>query len=383
MKKLGLYIHIPFCERKCSYCGFLSFPLMGENIKEYVNNLCLEIKNEGKRYKEKYIVDTVFIGGGTPSLLTTDMIKQIMNTLKESFNIDENAEISIESNPNSLSFEKLKCYKEYGINRLSMGVQSFDDKILKKLGRVHDKSTAINAFKLARKSGFDNINIDIMFAVEDQNEKIWAETLGEVLLLEPEHISFYSLQIEEGTEYYDRYKNENLNVPSDEVMNRMYEYAVNTIKNAKYDHYEISNCSKIGYNCRHNLKYWNMDDYLALGLGASGYIDGCRYKNPDDLKIYEAMVKENWEIYRKPEFEKESLEDSMSIYCFTSLRTNKGIDFKYFKERYGKDFMEVYKNKRVFIYREIENGNFIMTKDHLKLSEKGILVSNDLMCEFV
>ena len=264
-----------------------------------------------------------------------------------------------------------------------MGVQSFDDKILKKLGRVHDKSTAINAFKLARKSGFDNINIDIMFAVEDQNEKIWAETLGEVLLLEPEHISFYSLQIEEGTEYYDRYKNENLNVPSDEVMNRMYEYAVNTIKNAKYDHYEISNCSKIGYNCRHNLKYWNMNDYLALGLGASGYIDGCRYKNPDDLKIYEAMVKENWEIYRKPEFEKESLEDSMSIYCFTSLRTNKGIDFKYFKERYGKDFMEVYKNKRVFIYREIENGNFIMTKDHLKLSEKGILVSNDLMCEFV
>lgn len=334
-------------------------------------------------YGNRYIVDTVFIGGGTPSLLKPNHIKRIMNELKSGFEIDKNAEISIESNPNSLDLHKLDTYLKSGINRLSMGIQSFDNDVLKKIGRIHDVKTAIDAYKMARNAGFDNINIDLMFALPDQNKEIWQETLKIAFSLEPEHISFYSLQIEENTEFYNRYKNDNLNVPSDKIADEMYQMALNMIKANNYNHYEISNCSKNGYSCRHNVKYWQLDDYLAFGLGASGYIDGLRYKNSDDIKTWELEVKNKTPIDKKEESFIESIEDAMAVFCFTALRTEKGIDFAKFHKRFGQSFFSVYKDKKDFIDKEVLKGNMILTEYNLKLTENGILISNDLMCEFV
>lgn len=221
-KSLGLYIHIPFCERKCSYCSFLSFPLEKNEMKKYIDVLCEEIRDNGKVLSSEFYVDTVFIGGGTPSLLEPTEIKRLMETVYESFEITMDAEITIESNPNSLDDIKLYTYLKNGINRLSMGVQSFDDDILNMLGRVHDKQRAINTFEMARKAGFKNINIDLMFAVPGQGQEQWLDTLREAINLSPEHISFYSLQIEEGTKFYKAYKNETLPFVSDEIMNEMY-----------------------------------------------------------------------------------------------------------------------------------------------------------------
>lgn len=380
---LGIYIHIPFCERKCSYCGFLSFPLRNDLLEKYIDYLCKEIEYMAEIYGNRYIVDTVFIGGGTPSLLKPNHIKRIMNELKSGFEIDKNAEISIESNPNSLDLHKLDTYLKSGINRLSMGIQSFDNDVLKKIGRIHDVKTAIDAYKMARNAGFDNINIDLMFALPDQNKEIWQETLKIAFSLEPEHISFYSLQIEENTEFYNRYKNDNLNVPSDKIADEMYQMALNMIKANNYNHYEISNCSKNGYNCRHNIKYWQLDDYLAFGIGASGYIDGYRYKNPDDMKAWELEVKNKTSIDKKEESVIEPMEDAIAVFCFTALRTKNGIDFAKFQKRFGKSFFDIYNDKREFIEKEVLNGHMILTENNLKLTENGILISNDLMCEFV
>lgn len=385
-KKLGIYIHIPFCERKCSYCGFLSFPLSdGEknSLDDYVDCLCKEITYMAKHYSKQYIVDTIFIGGGTPSLLKPSQIVKIMTTLKDGFNISKDVEITIESNPNSLDMEKLTTYLESGINRLSMGVQSFDDEILKKIGRIHNEKIAINAFEMAKNAGFKNINIDLMFALPGQSEAIWKQTLEKAFQLKPEHLSFYSLQIEEGTRFYKSYKDEKLDVPSDEVSDNMYKTALKLIKNNKYDHYEISNCSKIGYNCKHNIKYWQMDDYLAFGLGASGYISGYRYTNPKDFNSWKQQVLNEISIEDREYADFESLEAGMSVFCFTALRTAKGIDFANFAKRFGVAFFDVYKDKIDFINEEVSKGNMILSENNLSLTADGILISNDLMCEFV
>lgn len=381
-KSLGLYIHIPFCERKCSYCSFLSFPLEKNEMKKYIDVLCEEIRDNGKVLSSEFYVDTVFIGGGTPSLLEPTEIKRLMETVYESFEITMDAEITIESNPNSLDDIKLYTYLKNGINRLSMGVQSFDDDILNMLGRVHDKQRAINTFEMARKAGFKNINIDLMFAVPGQGQEQWLDTLREAINLSPEHISFYSLQIEEGTKFYKAYKNETLPFVSDEIMNEMYIKATDMLEK-EYIHYEISNCAKEGYQCRHNMKYWTMNDYLGLGLGASGYVNGFRFKNPDDMNIWMQMVTEKNAGFDDVEISEETVEEAMSVFCFTALRTKDGIDLNLFKKKFGQSFWNVYEDKKIFINTEEEKGNIVVDDNSIALTKKGFLVSNKIMCEFV
>lgn len=381
-KSLGLYIHIPFCERKCSYCSFLSFPLEKNEMTKYIDVLCEEIRDNGKVLSSEFYVDTVFIGGGTPSLMNHQEIARLMETVYESFEITMDAEITIESNPNSLDDIKLYTYLKNGINRLSMGVQSFDDDILNMLGRVHDKQRAINAFEMARKAGFKNINIDLMFAVPGQGQEQWLDTLREAISLSPEHISFYSLQIEEGTKFYKAYKNETLPFVSDEIMNEMYIKATDMLEK-EYVHYEISNCAKEGYQCRHNMKYWTMKDYLGLGLGASGYVNGFRFKNPDDMNIWMQMVTEKNAGFDDVEIIEETVEEAMSVFCFTALRTKDGIDLNLFKKKFGQFFWDVYEDKKIFINTEEEKGNIVVDDNSIALTKKGFLVSNEIMCEFI
>ena len=381
--KLGLYIHIPFCERKCNYCSFLSFPL-GENTRrEYVDVLIEEIKNNGKVLGNDFVVDTVFIGGGTPSLLEPELIGKILDTVREYFNLDSDVEITMESNPNSLDELKLMRYRKYGINRLSIGIQSFDDKVLKTLGRVHNSYQAVKAYYAARNAGFENINIDLMFGIPGQNEAVWHETMEKAIELNPDHISFYSLQIEEGTPFYNDYKNEKLPFVENSLMDNMYNMAVKRFKDAGYVHYEISNTSKKGKSCRHNIKYWKLEPFLGFGAGASSYINGFRCENPDDLEHWKSLVLSNDAGYEEVEIHTETREEAMSVFVFTGLRMVEGIDLNLFKDKFDVSFESVYKEKMEYLKNMENEGYLEMSKDRIRLTEKGILISNDIMCEFV
>ena len=268
MKKLGIYIHIPFCVRKCKYCDFLSFDSLKEDVKgRYVNALFSEIKMQGKRF-QGYEADTIFIGGGTPTVVQAEYIAEIVECVKENFHLAEAAEITIEANPGTVTPEMLEIYRKSGVNRLSIGVQSLDDKVLSALGRIHTAEEFRNTYFAARHAGFNNINIDLMIAVPLQTEEIWEKTLKEAIRLKPEHISFYSLQREEGTEFYRMYKEGRLTLADDDTDRRMYHTAVKMLKEAGYHHYEISNAAKPGFESRHNMKYWQFDEYIGLGLGA-------------------------------------------------------------------------------------------------------------------
>ena len=384
-EKLGIYIHIPFCEQKCSYCGFLSFP-KGEKAREdYVAALCCKIKKWAVDVGGKYNVDTVFIGGGTPSLLSEKEITDIMTSLKENFDLADQCEITIESNPNSLTLEKLKCYLNLGINRLSMGLQSMDDKILKTLGRIHNGEEGKQAYYLARKAGFKNINLDLMFAISGQTKEIFKDTLEEVIAMNPDHISFYSLQIEEGTKFYDDYKNEKYEFISDELMNEMYLMATDILKENGYEKYEISNVAKDGKVCRHNLKYWSMDPFLGIGLGASGFIENYRYQEATDLNDWSLEAEDcQSELARvKIACQEETKDEQMGTYIITAMRRAKGISFDEFRNLFGCEFQDVYGNLMEYINGEIEKGNLIKENGHIRFTDQGMLVSNDILCEFV
>ena len=374
-EKLGIYIHIPFCVRKCNYCGFLSFKSTAEMRRQYVDTLITKIHKWSKRVGDNYIVDTVFIGGGTPSLLNEKEIKDILDSLKTAFSFDDNPEITIESNPNSLTESKLKCYLENGINRLSIGVQSMDNKVLKTLGRMHTAKEAITAFKLARTVGFKNINIDLMFAISGQTSEIFKDTLEQVIHLNPDHISFYSLQIEEGTQFYEDYKKEKYEFIDDDKMNEMYLMASNILKENNYEKYEISNAAKNGKYCRHNLKYWSMAPFLGIGLGASGYFEGQRYQEPDQY--------EKWQQEDFPKGFIEPLEDQMSTYVITAMRRAEGINQGEFYKLFGKQLKDVYGHLIPYLNEQAKKGNLIFKDGVLKFTDQGMLVSNDILCEFV
>ena len=367
VKNLGIYIHVPFCIQKCLYCGFYSEGgnLNGQREDEYLQGIIEDIVSYGKEYPG-YIVDSVFIGGGTPSVLRTESVFSILEQLKKSFDFAEDTEITIETNPGTVDFQKLLSYKQMGINRLSLGCQSFDNDTLKRLGRIHRAEDIEKSFKDARKAGFDNINLDIMFAVPGHTMEIWDNTLKQTMNLYPEHISFYSLQIEEGTPFYNMYKKgilEELDVEEDR---RMYHHAIEVFKSHGYEHYEISNCAKPGKKCRHNLKYWSMDSYIGIGPTASSYIEGARFTDGPN-----------------PEFHENSLMDDASEFMFTGLRKTEGIKFKDFKDKVGKDYFQIFGDRQEELDEFIETGNVVMTHEGIKLTETGIDISNKIMTIFV
>lgn len=393
---LGIYIHIPFCVRKCPYCGFLSAPPESESqIGLYVDALVREIGMAGSAYGPGRQADTVFVGGGTPSVLEPGQIQKIFGALRDSFTITGDPEITIEANPGTLTKEKLKAFRDCGINRLSMGVQSLDDDILARLGRIHRKRDVFSCYEMARDAGFENINLDLMFGLAGQSRKIWEKTLDEVLALEPEHLSFYSLQIEEGTPFYDLYKAGRLDEASDEEERRMHHMAISAAEAAGLVHYEISNSARSGRQCRHNLKYWSMEEYLGLGLGAHSYlrradlsedaceedkgadefnraeekgaaeaagysdITGCRgirYNNKEDMAGYLVSIESGTLPVDGKSAAADTERDAMGIYVFTALRKRSGVDLEDFRRRFGKGFFQAFPQAEAHVARWQEQG---------------------------
>lgn len=376
---LGLYLHIPFCVKKCKYCDFLSFRCSDSAaISEYAKALIAEInlKSVDWRYRE---VDSVYIGGGTPSLLSAWDIGKVMDSLRENFNVAEDAEITIEANPATLSDEKLERYLRKGINRLSIGVQSFENHILQILGRVHSKNDAFYNFQRAKRAGFDNINVDIMFGIPGQNMKMWKDTVRETLFLKPAHISLYSLQIEEGTEFYDMIKDGVMQAPDEETDREMYHMALKMMRSSGYEHYEISNSALPGYRSRHNLKYWSYAEYLGMGLGASSFMNGSRFNNYDSMYHYMKALNESKAPVDEKSIKNYSKREEMGIYVFTGLRKMAGIDLVDFKETFELNFFDVFDKGLIEKFK----GCLVLEGDKLHLTEKGMDISNRIMAEFI
>lgn len=379
-RKLELYIHIPFCVKKCAYCDFLSGPASRERIEEYIQALKKEIESY-RKFAEDYEVSTVFFGGGTPSLLSSEQMEMIMGAIKHIFLLQENAEITMEANPGTVTEERLKAYKKAEINRLSFGLQSAKNEELTILGRIHTFEEFLESYEIARKAGFSNINVDLISAIPKQTLESWEETLTTIIELEPEHISAYSLIVEEGTPFAELYgedgKWEEM-LPDEEEERNMYRKTEEMLQRAGYHRYEISNYAKRDYECRHNLGYWDRTEYLGLGLGASSFLNQTRFHNTEDMERYLKNAKEHENIHE--EIEHLKVQEQMEEFIFLGLRKMKGIAETEFAEAFGTDIWECYgKNIR----RVIQNGLLEQENGYLRLTKKGIDVSNYVFAEIL
>lgn len=381
-KNLGIYLHIPFCMKKCHYCDFLSAPA-DENTKErYIEALKKEIFLYREDLKEN-IISTIFLGGGTPSLLKEKQIKEILDAIFKTYFVQEGAEITIEANPETLTKEKLKIYKEAGINRLSIGLQSTEEEQLKRLGRIHTYEKFLESYTLAREVGFENINVDLMSALPFQTKEEWEETLRKIVNLnpKPEHISAYSLIIEEGTTFFKI--KEQLSFPDEEEDRQMYWKTKEFLEREGYHRYEISNYALPEKESRHNQTYWTLGEYLGLGLGAASYWNGSRFKNTENLQEYFAFFENNM-IKEPSELQKEvhilSKEEKMEEFMFLGLRRMKGISEKRFLNLFQKDIIEVYREK---IEKGVQIGVLWRKDGRIGLTERGIDISNMVLTEFL
>lgn len=373
LKELSLYVHIPFCAKKCDYCDFLSAPASRPVIERYKEMLVKEILSS-KGY-EGYKVRTVFIGGGTPSIIDGWMMKEIVEALYEAFYIEEDAEISIEINPGTMNKEKLTAYKEAGINRLSFGLQSAHNEELKLLGRIHSYEDFRENFLLARELGFTNINVDLMSGLPKQSLADWLSTLEEVTGLNPSHISAYSLIVEEDTFFYSRYSEDDLDEELDRVI---YEETRKFLEQKGYLQYEISNYAKQGYECKHNIVYWTRKDYLGFGIGSASLIGNIRYYNERDINTYIKNVKEGIDI--KKEVTELSLHAQMEEFMFLGLRMNCGVSVREFESLFKTSIYKVYGE---VVEKTIEEGLLVLEGDSLRLTDKGIDLSNVVMSKFL
>lgn len=384
---LGIYVHIPFCVKKCSYCDFLSFPCEGMEAAQdaYVQALLREIAAYGKEYGSSFWkacrVKTVFFGGGTPSILPAVWIGNILSALREVFLFagKDELEITLEANPGTLTEKKLKTYQEAGINRLSMGLQSTREEELKELGRIHTYREFVENYKAARKIGFSNINVDIMSALPGQTIKSYRETLERVLLLSPEHISAYSLIIEEGTPFYGKYAGHPELLPDEDTEREMYDLTKELLEASGYKRYEISNYAKPGYECRHNLSYWDRTEYIGLGIGAASLFEAVRFSNTDSLAKYL-----NWQgglSELRETSEPLSERAAMEEFMFLGLRKTEGIQAAVFEQEFGQTLEAVYGSK----IKKLETGELLEWdgEGKLRLTGHGIDVSNYVLAEFL
>lgn len=373
---LELYIHIPFCIRKCNYCDFLSFPETESGIAQYCHALKEEIKRTGDQ-AEGIGVRSVFIGGGTPSILEAEQITEIMTCIRNNFSIEKNAEITIESNPGTLNAEKLNCYHELGINRLSIGLQSTDDDCLRRLGRIHTFREFEKNYEQARKSGFQNINIDLMSGLPGQSLQQYEDTLNRVTELKPEHISSYSLIIEEGTPFY---KSDSVlqQLPDEDTERKMYERTKEILAQQGYERYEISNYARQGRECIHNLGYWEQVPYLGMGLGASSFYNGARFSNERNFRKYLSTPYLPFE--HREDYVQVSREEQMEDTMIFGLRKMKGISVSEFEREFGTPIWEMYGS---VIERYSNLGLLIQEGDVLRLTDAGIDVSNRIFEDFI
>ena len=369
---LELYVHIPFCVRKCQYCDFLSGPSDEETKDRYIEALLKEIR--AAEHTEVYEIVSVFIGGGTPSALKAEAIASIMRTLQEQFFFCEDAEVTIEANPGTVDLEKLTIYRNVGINRLSLGLQSTDAEELKLLGRIHSYEEFLKSYEWAREVGFSNINIDLMFAIPGQTGEAWRQHLYQVAELNPEHISAYSLIIEEGTPFAEQ----NLDLPDEDTEYQMYEDTAEILERYGYRQYEISNYAKQGYMCRHNAGYWQRREYLGFGLGASSLYRGMRFSNTRRMQEY---LKES----RNPDQIRKdvtvlSRNERIEEFMFLGLRMTEGISEKKFEENFDARLMDVYGD---ILQKYEETGFMEHIETKWRLTRKGIHVSNHILADFL
>ncbi len=380
-KELELYIHIPFCVKKCSYCDFLSAPATEQTREAYMAALFAEIEGRAKDYKDR-IVTSVFIGGGTPSLLSGDCINQLMEYIWEGFTLAEDAEITMEVNPGTATAEKLTAFYATGINRLSIGMQSAQEQELKILGRIHDFNGFCQVYREAVEAGFTNINVDVMSGLPGQTLASYRDTLEKVLHLEPmpQHISAYSLIVEEGTPFAAMAERGELPLPEEDTERAMYEETIEVLAGYGFHRYEISNYALDGYECRHNVGYWIRRDYLGFGIGAASLIDNVRFQNGRDLNTYLAHP-----FACREEEQSLTTQEQMEETMFLGLRLVRGVSYEDFEKQYGKSLEEVYgeviaKNAAdgLLTVREEENRG-----RYLALTKRGLDVSNYVMAQFL
>lgn len=414
----GLYIHLPFCHRKCLYCDFLSFKPDERTVLSYTEILIKEIKGLSGLIKTRR-VPSVYIGGGTPSYVHESVIRKIMKTVYENYNITDDAEITIEVNPASADIDKLKAYRRAGINRLSIGLQSADDKELKLLGRLHDYSGFVKTYEDARLAGFKNISVDLMTAIPSQTMESLKSTIDKITDLKPEHISAYSLMICEGTPFEKMYGNEGRpsekiheskgTIPDEDTERKMYYLVRDELAKAGYKRYEISNFAKPGYESRHNISYWERKEYLGFGLGAASYLNGERYSNIKDIKEYldywaggegvglfldnyrdgitgsvsdnnRNIVTGELPIPYKDEFMVLTKENRMEEAIFLGLRMDKGLKLSEFKEEFDCDLMDIFRKPAM---KYLETGHLKIEDGVLKLTDAGVDVSNVIFADFL
>lgn len=376
-KDLGLYIHIPFCVKKCEYCDFLSWNAEEEERQQYVAALLSEIESY-REFAKGYRVSTIFIGGGTPSVLLPKQMEDILQKIYEIFELERRAEITIEVNPGTVDEEKLQCYKENGVNRLSMGLQSVKDEKLRLLGRIHTYQEFVESYELARKAGFDNISIDLISSVPGQTLQEWKEELETAAAQNPEHISVYQLIIEEGTPFYEKYAEHPELLPDEETSREIYLLTGKFLKEAGYEQYEISNYAKPGKESRHNLKYWERGDYLGLGLGAASMVRNIRMSNTKDMRTYLERCDKPKTMREDVQFLEEPRQ--MEEFMFLGLRKTRGVSKKEFKRIFGREMDMVYEKA---LHKCLENGMLLEHKDRIFLSEEGTLLSNMVLSEFL
>lgn len=385
MEELELYVHIPFCKKKCSYCDFLSAPAEEDVQNAYLKQMDKEISAVSKDYKD-VSVTSVFIGGGTPSILEASKVQHLMQQLRTHFALAENAEISIECNPGTLDAGKLRAYQSSGINRLSIGMQSADARELRMLGRIHTHKQSADSYMLAREMGFKNINIDLISALPGQKASDYERTLLEILKLRPEHISAYSLIIEEGTPFFEQYQKAQLMrekgkaqslLPSEEEERAMYVLTKELLKSEGYMRYEISNYALDGFSCRHNIGYWTRKNYLGIGLGAASLIENVRFSNSTDLKAYldEDFLSE-WHVHK----EQMDLHAQMEEFMFLGLRMMCGVSSQEFYKQFSRTLEEVY---GAVLEEQLKKGFIKKTARGYSLTDFGIDISNYVMSEYL
>ena len=387
-KNVGLYIHIPFCKQKCQYCDFNSYAGKENLIETYMKWVEFELKGVGEGNRVDYennlddliVVKSIYIGGGTPSFIDSKYIEKIMEIVKECYTIDINAEITIEVNPGTVSQKKLETYLNSGINRISIGLQSTHNEILSKLGRVHSYEEFLYTYNLARKVGLKNINVDLMLGLPNQSLNDLQESITEVVNLEPEHISVYSLIIENGTPFCEKLEKQEIALPSDELERAMYWETKRKLEKAGYTHYEISNFAKPGFESKHNLSCWNQEEYIGIGASAHSYTNNVRYSNIDSIEDYIRNYENGNEIDNFVFHEKQNKESKMKEFMMLGLRKIQGIHIQDFKNKFGENPIYLYKKE---LEKLVNEELLEIDGDVIKLTDKGIDLANLVWEEFV
>lgn len=388
-KNIGIYVHIPFCKKKCEYCDFKSFVGKENMIDQYMKWVNYELKSIGEGNRLDYennldnliIVKTIYIGGGTPSILPPKYISDILNTIKDNYTIDnKNLEVTIEVNPGTVNEEKLTKYKECGVNRLSIGLQATQNEVLNTLGRIHTYNDFLDTFNAAKKIGFNNINVDLMIGIPGQTLEDVQESIEEIIKLSPEHISTYSLIIEEGTPFFNKLAENKITLPDEEIERQMYWLVKRKLEEAGYIHYEISNFAKKGYESKHNLACWNQEEYVGVGAAAHSYTNNVRYSNVCEIEEYINNYENNNETNNFIFHEKQTKDSKMKEFMLLGLRKIKGIQVQEFKNRFGENPIYLYRKE---LDKLVSENLLEIDGDTIKLTEKGLDLANLVWEEFV